>query len=69
EVHDLGGAGLAAELQVVSAEHLLAASEPNLRAMAAQGVVGILLPGTAYSLRKPYAPARKMVDLGVPLAL
>lgn len=69
EVYDLGGAGLAAELQVVSAEHLLAANEQNLRAMAKQGVMAVLLPGTAYSLRKPYAPARKMAELNVPLAL
>jgi imidazolonepropionase len=69
EVHDLGGAGLAAKLRAVSAEHLLAASEENLRAMARSGVIGVLLPGTAYSLRKPYAPARKMVELGVPVAI
>jgi len=69
EVHDLGGAGLAAELRATSAEHLLAASDENLRAMAKQGVIGVLLPGTAYSLRKTYAPARKMVDFGVPVAL
>ena len=69
EVHDLGGAGLAAELQAVSAEHLLAANEGNLRAMAEQGIMAVLLPGTAYSLRKPYAPAREMVELGVPIAL
>jgi len=69
EVHDLGGAGLAAELKATSAEHLLAASDENLYAMAQKGVIGVLLPGTAYSLRKGYAPARKMVDLGVPLAL
>jgi imidazolonepropionase len=69
EVHDLGGAGLAAELKATSAEHLLAASDENLYAMAQKGVIGVLLPGAAYSLRKEYAPARKMVDLGVPLAL
>lgn len=69
EVHDLGGAGLAAELGTVSAEHLLAASEPNLEAMAEAGVIAALLPATAYSLRKPYAPGRRMVELGVPVAL
>jgi imidazolonepropionase len=69
EVHDLGGAGLAAELQVTSAEHLLAASEKNLRAMANRGIIGVLLPGTAYSLRKVYAPAREMVEFGVPVAI
>lgn len=69
EVHDLGGAGLAAELRTLSAEHLLAASEDNLRKMAEKNILGILLPATAYSLRKPYAPARKMIELGVPLAI
>ncbi|MFW6147345.1 MAG: imidazolonepropionase [Thermodesulfobacteriota bacterium] len=69
EVHDLGGAGLAAELGAVSAEHLLAANEENLAAMAAKGVIAVLLPATAYSLRKVYAPARKMIDIGLPVAL
>jgi imidazolonepropionase len=69
EVHDLGGAGLAAELGATSAEHLLAANDDNLRAMAEKEVIGVLLPATAYSLRKHYAPARKMADMGVPIAL
>jgi imidazolonepropionase len=69
EVNNLGGAGLAAELTATSAEHLLTASDENLNAMAKKGVIGVLLPGTAYSLQKAYAPARKMIDLGVPLAL
>lgn len=69
EVHDLGGAGLAAELRATSAEHLLASSDENLRAMAQNRVMGVLLPGTAYSLQKGYAPAQKMVEFGVPLAL
>jgi len=69
EVYDTGGAGLAAELQTVSAEHLLAASERNLKAMAEAKVIANLLPATAYSLRKPYAPARRMIELNVPVAL
>jgi imidazolonepropionase len=69
EVHDLGGAGLAAELRARSADHLLAAGEANLAAMAAAGVIATLLPATAYCLRKPYAPARLMLDKGLALAL
>ena len=69
EVHDLGGAALAAELKAVSGDHLLAASDESLKALAQNGVIGVLLPGTAYSLKKPYARARKMVELGVPVAL
>jgi imidazolonepropionase len=69
EVNDLGGAGLAAELRTHSAEHLLAAGEENLKAMAREGVIANILPATAYSLKKPYAPVRKMIELGVPVAL
>ena len=69
EVHDLGGAGLAAELGAVSAEHLLAAGDANLEAMARAGVIAVLLPGTALSLKKPYARARRMIELGVAVAL
>lgn len=69
EVHDLGGAGLAAELQAISADHLLAANDANILAMAKSGVVANLLPATAYSLRKPYARARTMIECNVPVAL
>jgi imidazolonepropionase len=70
EVHDLGGAGLAADLGAVSADHLLAASDANLARMATAGMVAVLLPATAYSLRKPFARARQMIaaDLAVALA-
>ena len=69
EVHDLGGAVLAGELRAVSAEHLLAASDAGIEAMKRSGVVAVLLPATAYSLRKPFARARTMVEKGVPVAL
>lgn len=69
EVHDMGGAGLAAELRVASAEHLLAASDANISHMAASGTLAVLLPGTAYSLQKPFARARDMIAAGVPVAI
>lgn len=69
EVHDLGGAGLAAELQAISAEHLLAADDANLEAMGRAGVIAVLLPATAYSMRKSYARAARMRELNVPMAI
>ena len=69
EVHDLGGAALAGELKATSAEHLLAASDEGIAAMSQAGVVAVLLPATAYSLRKPFARARTMIEKGVPVAL
>jgi len=31
--------------------------------------VAVLLPGVSFSLRTPYAPARKLIDAGVPVAI
>ncbi|HDQ92725.1 MAG TPA: imidazolonepropionase [Synergistetes bacterium] len=69
EVNDIGGAALAAEIGAVSAEHLLAASEKNLEAMSEAGVIAVLLPATAFSLKKPYANARRMLELGLTVAI
>lgn len=69
EISTLGGAELAAELGAASADHLLMISDGGIGALAASDVVPILLPATAFSLRKPYAPARKMIGAGLPVAL
>lgn len=69
EFSDLGGAGLAAELGAISADHLLHASGDGLAAMARAGTIAVLLPGTAFFLGLPYADARRMIAMGVPVAL
>ncbi len=69
EIAPLGGAELAAELEALSADHLLQASNAGITAMARAGVVATLLPGTAFSLREPYARARHMIDAGCAVAL
>lgn len=69
ELTDIGGAGLAAEVGAVSADHLTKASDRGLAAMLEAGVVPVLLPGTSFFLRSDYAPARKMLDMGLPVAL
>ena len=69
ELADVGAAALAAEIHAVSADHLLHASEAGLRAMAEAGVIAVLLPGTAFTLGLPYARARAMVEMGLPVAL
>lgn len=69
EIVQLGGAELAAELGAVSADHLLQASDQGIKDMAAAGVVATLLPATAFSLKEPYADARKMIDSNCAVAL
>ena len=69
ELADGGGAALAAKLGAVSAEHLIHAAPAGLRALAKSGTVAVLLPGTSFFLREPYAPARAFIAAGVPVAL
>jgi len=70
EIVDTGGAALAAEINAISADHLLMSSNKGLKSMAKKGVVGVLLPGTPFSLMmNEYADARKMIGMGVPIAL
>ena len=70
EMSWLGGAELAAEVEAVSAEHLLFASENGIKALAEKGVVAVLLPAASFSLMLgKYANARKMIDEGVAVAL
>jgi len=65
----LGGAELAAELHALSADHLLKARVEDVAKMKEAGVTAALLPGTAFFLGLPYAPARKFLETGVRVAL
>jgi len=70
EIVDTNGAALAAELKAVQTGHLLQSNDEGLQAMAKAGVIATLLPGTPFCLMmKDYAPARKMIDYGIPVAI
>jgi imidazolonepropionase len=65
-----GASELAGELRALSADHLMEATEAGLAALREAGTVAILLPATSFSMGKQrYAPARRMVELGIPIAL
>ncbi len=65
-----GGAELAGEMRATSADHLAAVSDAGIAALAAGGTVATLLPGTMLFLGKTsHAPARRLIDAGVPVAL
>ncbi len=70
EIVSLGGAELSAEVGAISAEHLMAASDAGIARMAEAGVIANLLPATTFSLMKnTYAPARKMIEHQVAVAI
>ena len=69
ELTPLGGAELAARLGAVSADHLLCITDAGIDALAESGTVATLLPGTAFFLGVDYAPARRLIERGVTVAL
>jgi imidazolonepropionase len=69
ELTPLGGAELASHLQATSADHLLCITERGIDALAASGTVATLLPGTAFFLGLPVAPARKLIERGLAVAI
>ena len=69
EIYPLDGAVLAGEMGSVSADHLLKISDKGIRAMKEGGTIATPLPLTAFSLKEEYAPARKMIDEGLALAI
>ena len=70
EIIDTGGAALAADINAISADHLLRSSKEGLELMAKKGIIGVLLPATPFSLMmNEYANARNMIDTGIPVAI
>ena len=70
EIVDTGGAALSAELNAITADHLLRSSKNGLDLMAKKSIIGVLLPATPFSLMmKEYANARYMIDNGIPVAI
>lgn len=64
-----GGTLLAAELGAASADHLLFAGDEEIAALADSPTVAVILPGTAWWMRSRRAPARAMIEAGVPVAV
>jgi imidazolonepropionase len=69
EIDAIGGSVLAGEIGAVSAEHLIAIDEAGIASMANGGTIACLLPGTSLYLNKEFAPARKLIEAGVPVAV
>jgi len=70
QLSSFGGAELAGKVKAISADHLEQVSDRGIEAMKKSKVIAILLPGATFGLGlKKYAPARKMIESGLPLAL
>lgn len=64
-----GGSRLAAEVGALSADHLESTTETELALLAKSGVIAVALPGASLGLGMAFSPARKILDMGLSLAI
>jgi imidazolonepropionase len=64
-----GGSEVAVKVAAVSADHLEASTDKEIKRLAASDTVAVALPGASLGLGIGLAPARKLLDAGVCLAI
>jgi imidazolonepropionase len=70
EFVSLGATRLAVDLQAASADHLLKITDQDIAYLAESNTAAVLLPGTSFYLNlTEHAPARRLIDRGVIVAL
>ncbi|MDB5136559.1 MAG: imidazolonepropionase [Mucilaginibacter sp.] len=64
-----GGSEVAINVGAVSADHLEASGEKEIKLIAASNTVAVALPGASIGLGMDFAPARKLLNAGASLAI
>lgn len=64
-----GGVQLAASLGAASADHCTFLADDDITALHDAAVVAVLVPAAEFSTRSPYAPARRLLEAGITVAL
>jgi len=65
----VGGSSVAINFNALSADHLEAITEEQIALMAKSETIAVALPGASIGLGCPFAPARKLLDAGISLAV
>lgn len=69
QITQIRASRLAAEVGAISADHLEMIDRRGITAMKDAGVIAVLLPGCSFFLGVQQAPAREIIDAGLPVAL
>ena len=69
QITNSGATRLGVELGAVSADHLEYVDDETINALKGSGTIPVVLPGCSFFLGSDPAPARKLIDAGLPLAL
>jgi imidazolonepropionase len=65
----LGGVAAAVKANALSVDHLEIMTAADINALKGSNTMPTVLPSCSFYLRIPYAPAREMIDAGLPVAL
>lgn len=69
ELADSGGVKVAVEHNALSVDHLESMTDADIRLLQGSTVMPTALPGTSFFLNMPFAPGRRIIDGGLPLAI
>ncbi len=69
QITQMGASRLAAEVGAITAEHLEHIDDGGIAALKEASVIGGLLPGCSFYLDVPQAPARRLIDEGIPVTV
>ena len=69
QITQMGASALEGEVGAVSADHLETINEEGIAALKSAGAVGVLLPGCSFFLGVQQAPARRLLEADLPLAV
>lgn len=64
-----GGVQVGVKYNAISVDHLESTGEAEFEALKKSDTIATLLPGATFFLNMQYAPARKLIQAGVPVAL
>jgi imidazolonepropionase len=64
-----GGIQVGVKYNALSVDHLEYTGDEEIEALKNTETMPVILPGAAFFLNMPYAPARKMIDEGLPIAM
>ena len=69
ELADSGGVRVAVEHNALSVDHLESMTDDDIAMLQGTGTIPTALPGTSFFLNMPFAPGRRIIDSGLPLAV
>ena len=69
QLNAIGAAELGARLNAISVDHLENLTDEGISALQKSSTIATVLPGCSFFLNHPYAPARKLIDANIPVAI